>query len=442
MNSPQPPLARNALFQPPRAEPIRVRTLILLRWIAIAGQAGALAGALALGVRVPIWPVLLTIAAAVLLNLWLMMRPPARMSPRGVAGQLGFDLVQLSALICMTGGLSNPFALLVLAPVTIAATVLDRRQTVALGLLAVGLVSLSAIVGWPLRDVSGAELALPPLLELGHWLAVVIGIGFFAIYAHRVTAELGTTTDALFATQLALARELRLQHLGGVVAAAAHEMGTPLGTIKLIAAELEDELAGRPDLAGDLATLRDSADRCAATLRSMGRAGKDDLLLRAAPLRVILHEAAEPHMDRGITIAIEAGGPDIRRDPGIIHALRNLIQNAVDHAARRVTIRAEQAGGTLSVTIRDDGPGFPPALLPRLGEGYPLARPAPSQRKPSEGMGLGLFIARTLLERSGAAITFANADPGAQVNLRWPVDAIAADSRRALGENPEFSRDG
>lgn len=422
-----------------QAEPIRAGTLILLRWMAITGQAAALVGALALGVRFQVMPVALLIAAAAALNLWLVWNRPQRMSPPAVLGQLAFDLTQLSALLAMTGGIANPFALLVLAPVTVSATVLDRRRTIALGSLAVVLMTLAALFSWPLRDAAGAQLQLPPLLALGHWLAIVIGIGFFALYAHRVTAEISMTTNALFATQLALAREHRLQHLGGVVAAAAHEMGTPLGTIKLIAAELEDELADRPDLAADLATLRQSADRCAATLRSMGRAGKDDLLLHAAPLRIILEEAAEPHKHRGIAIVIEAEGPDIRRDPGIIHALRNLIQNAVDYADNRVEIRADQQADSLTVTIRDDGPGFPAALLPRLGQGYPVGPRSLSPRKDGEGMGLGLFIARSLLERSGAVVSFGNAAPGAQVVLNWPLDRIRADTRQALGENPEFT---
>ncbi|MDO5632543.1 MAG: ActS/PrrB/RegB family redox-sensitive histidine kinase [Paracoccus sp. (in: a-proteobacteria)] len=439
MIRPQPSAPATPPLPAIQAEPIRARTLILLRWMAVAGQAAAVAGALALGVLFPVVPVALLIAAAAVLNLWLVMRGPQRMSPRAVLGQLGFDLVQLSALLALTGGIANPFALLVLAPVTVSATVLDRRLTVALGLLAAALISAAGLWGWPIYDATGIQLELPPLLALGHWLAIVVGIGFFAIYARRVTGEISDTTSALFATQLALAREHRLQHLGGVVAAAAHELGTPLGTIKLIAAELEDELADRPDLAADLAVLRQSAARCAATLRSMGRAGKDDLLLRAGPLRVILEEAAEPHQNRGVAIQIDADGPDIRRDPGVIHALRNLIQNAVDYAATRIEITAFQDADNLTVTIRDDGPGFPAGLLPRLGESYPLGPRSVSTRKDGEGMGLGLFIARTLLERSGAAVDFANLRPGAQVTLRWPLALIAADTRQALGENPEIT---
>lgn len=420
------------------AEPIRGRTLVLLRWSAVAGQLAAICAAVVFGIGFALVPALALIATAAGLNLWLMARPARRISAREVAWQLGFDLAQIAALLAVTGGVSNPFALLVLAPVTVAATALSRGPTIVLGLATAVLVTAGAVWSVPLTDPTGIDLQLPPLLALGHWAAIMIGIAFFAAYSHRVTAELADTTNALFATQTALAREQRLQHLGGVVAAAAHEMGTPLATIKLIAGELADDLSGRPDLAQDIAELRRSADRCAAILRSMGRAGKDDLWLHSVPLLTLIEEAAAPHADRGVDITITGSGPDIRRDPGAIHALRNLIQNAVDHADARVTIRAEAGRNHIAVTVRDDGPGFPAAILPRLGEPHPPGRGPKSPRKTDEGMGLGLFIAKALLERSGASLTFENAGRGAVVHLRWPRHRIEADSRAALGENPEF----
>ncbi|WP_374299266.1 ActS/PrrB/RegB family redox-sensitive histidine kinase [Paracoccus sp. (in: a-proteobacteria)] len=421
---------------PSEAEPIRMRTLVLLRWFAIAGQLAAVIVARMMGISFALLPVLVLIAAAVAMNLWQVLSPPRRTSARRAVVQLTFDVVQISALMALTGGLSNPFALLVLAPVTVAATSLDARETVALGAMTMTLVSAASLLALPLHDADGRELVLVPTLALGHWTALLIGVVFFAGYAHRVTVELQATSNALFATQMALAREQRLQHLGGVVAAAAHEMGTPLATIKLIAAELADELGDRPDLQADAIALRDSAVRCAQILRSMGRAGKDDLHLRIAPLRAVLEDAAEPHAGRGPVIEIHADGPEIRRDPAIIHALRNLIQNAVDFAKARVMIESQVASGWLCVTIRDDGPGYSPALLSRIGDPYLTSKRGGAQREGYDGMGLGLFIAKTLLERSGARLDFANGGPGAVVTVRWPLDRITADARAPLGDNP------
>lgn len=421
---------------PPEVEPIRMRTLVQVRWFAIAGQTTAVIVALLMGIGFAVGPVLALIGAAAVMNIWLTLWSPPRTSARRAAVQLSFDVVQISILMALTGGLANPFTLLVLVPVTVAATALTLTKTLLLGTATMAMISAAALFALPLYDAGGQELTLSPTLALGHWTALMIGVVFFAGYAHRVSVELQETSNALFATQMALSREQRLQHLGGVVAAAAHEMGTPLATIKLIAGELARDLADRPDIRSDMVILRESAQRCADILRGMGRAGKDDLHLRSAPLGAVLADAAEPHAGRGPAVEIRAAGPHVRRDPAIIHALRNLIQNAVDFASSRVTIEAQMGNNSLCVTIRDDGPGYPPALLARIDEAYLIGWRGDQGRQGYDGMGLGLFIAKTLLERSGARLTFANGGPGAVVSVCWPLDRIVADGRASLGGNP------
>lgn len=427
-----------------RSEPIRRRTLVLLRWVALGGQLAAIVAALLMHVEFAALAALLVVAAGAVLNLW-MTAMPSRVTESGATAQLVFDLAQISVLIALTGGLSNPFALLVLAPVTIAATALGDRQTLLVGLLTVLMIGLAAWFALPLRHQT-LDLSMPPMLQAVHLIAILIGVAFFAIYARRVSEELATTADALFATQIALAREQKLQHLGGVIAAAAHEMGTPLATIKLIASELRDELSdalpNRGDLAEDVATLTQSADRCRDIMRSMGRAGKDDLQLHAAPLRTVLEEAAEPHAARGIEVRIvlcdEAVQPTIRRDPGVIHGLRNIIQNGVDFARSSVTIDADWDSAELRICISDNGPGYPPTMLGQLSDPFPIGR-RNDRRSGYEGMGLGLFIARALLEGSGAKLSFANGVVGAKVTVTWPIARIAANDRAALQENPHIT---
>jgi two-component system sensor histidine kinase RegB len=243
-----------------------------------------------------------------------------------------------------------------------------------------------------------------------------------------------------------------------VVAAAAHELGTPLATIKLVSAELMHELEDQPDLLEDARLIRDQADRCRDILRDMGRAGKDDLHLRQAPLLAALREAAEPHMSRGkrveFRLAPADGGPErqptILRRPEIIHGLRNLVQNAVDFARSTVWIEGEWTDRSITVRIIDDGEGFPPHVIGRIGDPFVRFRPdepEAAQRPGYEGMGLGLFIAKTLLERSGAGLTFANAtDPflppedrpersGAVVEVVWAMADLATPVGRGLGQN-------
>ena len=432
----------------PRVELIRLRTIVLLRWVAIAGQLCAVVAASALGLQVQQGLILAVIAAAAVMNLAVASRAPRRGSGGESVLQLGFDLAQLTTLLALTGGLSNPFAMLIVVPVTIAATALDRRRVMVLAVATIAMITLAAVLAVPLTRVDGSVVEVPWILELGHWVAIVVAVIFASAYAHRVSGELRATGAALAATQTALAREQKLQHLGGVVAAAAHEMGTPLATIKLVAGELADEIAAssldhREDIAADIALLRDSADRCRDILRSMGRAGRDDLLVQTAPLSALLAEAAEPHESRGrIERHLESDDgsaePILRRDAGVVHALRNLIQNAVDFARDRVKIDARWNRQHLRLTISDDGPGYSPTLLSRIGDPFLTGRPANGKaRQGYEGMGLGLFIAKTLLERSAAELHFGNAaEGGAVVEIRWARSDIDATSREALGVNP------
>lgn len=431
---------------------VRLETLTRVRWLAASGQLAALLAAdLLLNLQFPLLLCLGVVGVSAATNLLSAIVFPRikRLSETEALLTLVFDTTQLALLLFLTGGLNNPFALLMIAPVTIAATALQTRSALILGAVAVALASLLAVSFEPLRDAEGNPLLLPDLFRFGLWLALVIGIGFTGLYSRSVAAEKQALAEALMAMRLALERERKLTDLGGVVAAAAHELGTPLATIKLASAELIDSLDD-PEQIADARLIREQADRCRAILRSMGRAGKDDQLVHHAPLETVVAEAAAPHRDRGRPVAIDTARgagpmPDIQRLPEILHGLRNLIQNAVDFARTGVRIELEWSDTFITLRVIDDGPGFPPHLLGRIGEPYLRDRPLEATRdgtRPEyEGMGLGLFIAKTLLERTGARVTFSN-DPegGARAEVRWPRPSIEADSRRALGENPVFLR--
>jgi two-component system sensor histidine kinase RegB len=429
--------------------------------MAIAGQLAALTVAdLVVGMQLPLGFCYLVVGVAVIGNLVASFVFPGnkRLSEAGAMLTLLFDVSQLAVLLALTGGLNNPFALLILVPVTISAGALELRTTILLGLVAIALVSIVWVYNLPLRFADGSVLQVPAVFEYGFWLSIVIGIMFLALYSRRVATEIRSMSDALLATQMALAREQKLTDLGGVVAAAAHELGTPLATIKLASTELAEELADRPDLREDAELIRAQADRCRDILRSMGRAGKDDLHLRQAPLGAVLREAAEPHLERGKSVAFDVfpgvtgseRQPTILRRPEVIHGLRNLVQNAVDFARAQVWIDATWTDAVISVRIIDDGAGYPASVLGRIGDPFVRSRTASQetgQRPDYEGMGLGLFIAKTLLERSGAELSFANgADPflaraehpsrsGAIVEVRWPASALVVRETDGLGHN-------
>ncbi|MEJ6403333.1 sensor histidine kinase RegB [Yoonia sp. 2307UL14-13] len=447
-----------------RSNWVRLRTLVTLRWFAAVGQAVAIFVAVQVyGLQLQVGLAAMVIGASIVANVVSSFVYPEnkRLSERAASLWLVFDIVQLSLLLFLTGGLNNPFAMLVLAPVTIAATVLHLRSTVFLGLTAIILITAISRYSLPIETSQGAVLSLPLLFQFGFWVALLIGVVFLAIYARQVTTEMHAMGEALLATQLALAREQKLTDLGGVVAATAHELGTPLATIKLVGSELMEELENHPELREDAALIRDQADRCRDILHSMGRVGKDDVHLRHAPFETVVKEAAEPHMDRGkvviFDIAPEEGTdmaqPTIARRPEIIHGLRNLIQNAVDFSVSRVQIDVRWSSDAITVRIADDGPGFPPSVIGRIGDPYVRRRRLNEDgvRRPGyQGMGLGLFIAKTLLERSGAKLTFGNsrrhghaswsgqATGGAIVTVRWPKSAFPIPRETqtgALGDN-------
>lgn len=450
-----------------RSNWIRLRTMILLRWFAIIGQLLAITVAQQLyNLQLELGLCYLAVGISIIGNLVANFVFPEnkRLSETENFMMVMFDLLQLCFLLYLTGGLHNPFSLLVIGPVTVSASVLSLRSTVTLGATASLLVTGMVFYHLPLRTEQGYILRIPDIFVFGQWAAINIALGFISVYSRRVTQEMNSMSDALSATQMALARAQKLNDLGGVVAAAAHELGTPLATIKLTSSELAEELDSQPELQEDAILIKQQADRCRDILRSMGRAGKDDLHMRQAPLIEVIREAAEPHENRGKQILIEDGPgpggeynpPSVLRRPEVIHGLRNLIQNAVDFAASRVWVEAMWTDSTITIRILDDGRGFPQHLIGRIGDPFVRRKRSESdkaKRPEYEGMGLGLFIAKTLLERSGAELSFANGtDPysglrarggrhGAIVEVVWPRSKIVPLPREIgtqLGENRPF----
>lgn len=443
---------------------IRLRTMIVLRWVAIFGQIMAIIVAQKLyHLRLELGLCYLAIGASVISNLVAIFVFPEskRLSERENLLMVIYDLLQLSFLLFLTGGLNNPFALLLLGPVTISAAIMSLRSTVFLGFFVTIIVTILALYHVPLRTDDGFILRIPNLFIFGNWVAFVIALFFLSAYSWKTTDEMHTMSEALQATHMALSREQKLTDLGGVIAAAAHELGTPLATIKLASAELLDELEDRPELAEDARLIREQAARCRDILHSMGRAGKDDLHLRKAPLNAVLEEAAEPHLGRGATVHFEHQGltneigeqPEILRRPEVIHGLRNLVQNAVDFADANVWVESKWDDDSISVRIVDDGDGYPAHLIGRIGDPFMRRRKTEKERmaRPEyEGMGLGLFIAKTLLERSGAELSFANGSSqysaikhpkrGAIVAVAWPrarIDASFSNLAEITGINQQ-----
>lgn len=412
---------------------VRVRTLVLIRWIAVVGQLVTLIN-VQFGFRfeLPIGPALAVVAASALLNLWAGVRHPARarLSDRRASAYLGFDILQLSVLLFLVGGLQNPFALLILAPVTIAASILSRRSTITLCLLAILCVSVLALWHLPL-PWAGEAFAIPQLYTFAVWLGLVLATILLAAYNWSVSDEARRMSDALSATQMALAREQRLSALGMLAAAAAHELGSPLGTIAVVAKEIARDLPEDSALNEDIALLSSESERCRQILAGLSQRPEEAgaAPYSRVPVTALVEAAAAPLAANRIAISFKDGpgegaadtpAPMVAHSPEIIRGLGSLIQNAVQFARAKIVVATSWDDDAVTVEIRDDGRGFAPNILPFLGEPY-----LSSRKDEGEHMGLGIFIAQTLLERTGGVLSFANRPQGgAVVTVRWSREAL------------------
>ena len=418
---------------------LRLRTMVYLRWLAVAGQTvTVLVVHYGLGFPLPIGFAAGLILVSAWINIWLSLTAPRHRFAKNweASANLVFDIAQLCCLVAITGGLENPFVVMLAAPVTIAVAALPARWA--------ALVAGSAMIGtgvmafwslplpWP---PDGPAIDLPGIYLLGLWTAIVVAVAFTAAYSFRVSQEGRRMATALAATQSVLSREQRLSALGALSAAAAHELGTPLATIQLTAKEMLREVPEDSPLREDAELLVSQARRCRDILRNLSEARETrDARHDRLELVAVLDEISAPL--RGLGCEIESrllppdGGseldaPILRRRAEMLYGLGNFIENAVDFAISKVTVEASWTDSDFCVRILDDGPGFAPDILEKMGEPYITTRPGVVGQG---GLGLGVFIAKTMIERLDGHVSFSNlADTGgACVEACWPRERVEA----------------
>jgi two-component system sensor histidine kinase RegB len=439
---------------------LRLQTAVRLRWFGVVGQLVTVCFVyLVLGFPMQFGICLAFIALSAWLNVFLRLRYPARtrLSATVATSLLAYDILQLSGLLYLTGGVENPFTFLLVAPVTMSAATLPPRNTIALGLLGGTAAALLVFYHHPLPWYAGTILDLPTLYSAGVLASVLSGMIFLALYTWRLAKESRQMADALAATEMVLAREQRLHALDGLAAAAAHELGTPLSTISVVAKELARNAAPNTQMADDLTLLQTQAARCREILQKLTRGPTEpDPLHARMSVTQLIEEAAGPYRGFGTELIVSAAprpgseGPGAaepigERRPGVIHGLANLVENAVDFARRRVEIAATWSADEVTISIADDGPGMAADILDALGEPFITTRRDRPRRQTKDGepsgLGLGFFIAKTLLERSGASISLENRarpEHGAIVKIGWPRAAFERkqDAASAMSELP------
>lgn len=426
---------------------VRLETLVGLRWLAVVGQTIAVLFVFyGLGFKMPLAWCLLLIAMSVALNLYLriFIASPRRLDPYWAGLLLAYDVCQLAGLLYLTGGLENPFSVLLLVPALVSATILPLRTTIFLSLLVLALTTFLAAYHFPLPWYVEAPIDIPTFFIIGVWAALTSSLAFMAIYAWRVAEETRQLSDALAVTELILTREQHLSALDGLAAAAAHELGTPLATITLAAKELQREVKDENPFSGDIRLICEQAERCRLILGKITSLGTDeaDHDFSKKRLATILEDVVTPHRNFGVDIIIQIyekiGEPIFILNPDILYGLGNLLENAVDFARTQVTLEADWDDSLIYLTIADDGPGFAAEIIEKLGEPYVSTRhtwQAKTIRQGSNiesgGLGLGFFIAKTFIERSGAQFTFSNHPTGgAKIDMIWPRQILENSSRR------------
>jgi two-component system sensor histidine kinase RegB len=418
-------------FREPRPH-VRLDTILRLRWLAVLGQLATIFVVdQGLDFEVPLVPCLSVIAFSAVVNIALQIafNPMQRLLPKHAAALLALMIAELDALLFLTGGVDNPFIILILAPTLIAATALPPRLTLALAAFAAASATLLTYWHLPLPWSESEPLTQPFTYSVATWLSTILAIGVTSLYAFQATEQARKLSDALAATELVLTREQHLTQLDGLAAAAAHELGTPLSTITLIARELEKTTAPDAPIAADIRTLREQTQRCRDILAKLTQLSSAGAPFDKMRLSALVEEAVAPHRDFGIAIKVRQtmpgkNEPVTRRNPAVLYGLGNILENAVDFAREAVEVDAWWDSRHVEIVIADDGPGIAPDILRKIGEPYLSRRPPDSG---SGGLGLGIFIARTLLERSGATVTFRNRvfpAHGAIVHVIWPRDAF------------------
>ncbi len=417
---------------------LNLGVLVRLRWLTLTGELAALAFiGLVMRLHAPYLACLFVIVMSAGFNLMISLSTtalgPARDSQLMI--QLGFNILQVSALLQFTGGGVNPFCLLLIAPVTLAAALMERSKALVLGAIAGGCAVLMTFWSFPLPWPGENPPQIPLAYRLAALVAVLTGLAVTAGYAWRAAAETKRMELALNVTRKVLAREQRLSALGGLAAAAAHELGTPLATISVVAKEMARD-AGDGPMREDAELLLSQAERCREILTRLTEEPDttDDAVHARMTLLQFVNEVIDRHLETAIRVeAVVAGPPgarppEIRRMPEVLHAMTSLVENAVDFARSEVLVSVRFDDRTIAVEVRDDGPGFSPEVLSKLGQPYVTSRPGgEGSRSGHIGMGLGFFIAKTLLERTGGVVQHFNGRRGgAVIAARWPRKAIEA----------------
>ena len=410
-------------------------TLTILRYIAIFGQFIAVNIVFFyLNLSFPIVESYLVIFLGFLTNLFLQFRVKVNQLKDTYASFfLLYDLMQLSILLYFTGGILNPFSILLIIPAIVSSTFLSMGTTIILGVLTSFMLFILTYLHLPLPGMDTNIFNVPNFYKLGILLSILIGLVFLSYFGIRFSGESKKRSEALNKLQEVIAKEYELESLGGQAAAAAHSLGTPLATISVVAKELKKEIGDNKEISKDIDLLISQIKRCSEILKKISKKQiEEDSFLSLIKLEDLIEEIINSFKEtssKQIDLNVEGDKNkiDIHRTPEIIYGLRNFLGNAVKFSRSKVKIILKSDEKKIEIKINDDGPGIPEDIIEKIGE--PYIKSKSKELSSNSGLGLGTFLGKTLLERKNAKLIFKKNDElgGASVLISWrPEDFINA----------------
>ena len=403
------------------------KTLVILRWIAIFGQFITINIVYVIfEFSFPFYLCLAAILICATTNIYLQFYfKENQLNNFSSTFFLFYDLVQLSTLLYLTGGITNPFAILLIVPAIVASTFLTLRSTINLSITTIIILIVLTIYNLPLPHYGELHFHVPDTYLFALPIAIIITLIFLTYFGVRFGIESRKRTEALNKLELILAKEHELESIGLQAAAAAHSLGTPLSTITVVARELEKEIGKNPKYAKDIDLLLSQTKRCSGILRNLSKDQfKEDNFLSDIKIEELLSEIVRSFTEiseKKLSLIIEKNeiNPNIGRTLEITYGLRNFIGNAVKYSNSLVDINLESNQKITEVKVCDDGPGFSEDIINVLGEPYIRSKNRVISSK--SGLGLGTFIGKTLLERMKANVKFDKCSKtnGAMVTIKW-----------------------
>ena len=410
---------------------ITLETLINIRWIAVIGQFFTVSFVYyILKFQFPYFETLILVFLSVLINIFLELNKSKFITINNYYATISifYDLIQLILLLFMTGGLSNPFSILIIVPTTISVTYLSRGSSQFIVVCSIIFSTVIALYHMPLPTPQGGDLNLPKFYEFGVWLSLTIGIIFLGNYAYQLGRDNRVRVGALNKLEEELTNEKVVNSVGGMAAAAVHELATPLATISLVGKELQKQLINNKSTRDDINLLINQASRCSSILKDIAERKEQDQFISNVSPKELINEiifSLENKLNKEITVVNKSFNERLKmsKKTEISYALRNFIENAIKFSKTKINIVINQQKKKTTITIDDDGIGFDENIISRLGQPYVSSRKV---NKNDQGMGLGIFISKNLLERCSAKVTFHNKEnAGAMIQIEWMNSQLA-----------------